>query len=349
MGTTITIPTTPTGSSTSPVSSGGSTAPTAPPSRASQAFDELMGLVTTGSDFAFSPPVNIDEARQFRRLYTVGNYVLAGVVRSIGALNVILNSSTPTGAVGAASSLPLLNKQALVDAQSANIDSIIARSADNTRNEGQLLEAVRSQFDLGTAAAPNVNIAFKTAFRDFVALCANDLMGVDPKDEKVNASLTMDPRRIEEIYTHLKRTKRSLIHLVETMSAAGTLGSSSLVEKWARLVKDSLAVLTAVKPFIGDDDEDRRHVWSVMAELNRVPKAQIDAYVVHAREGGQLLNDAIDVYGQLSAAQLNDESQVLLRDFFFDTAKFGVGGESVSTLLRRNAQLIQENWIPAWA
>jgi hypothetical protein len=308
-----------------------------------------MGLVTTGSDFAVSPPVNIDEARQFRRLYTVGNYVIAGVVRSIGALNTILNSSTPTGTAGAASTLPLLNKQALVDAQSANIDSIIARSADNTRNEGQLLEAVRSQFDLGTAAAPNVNIAFKTVFRDFVALCANDLLGVDPLDPKVNASLTMDPKRIEEIYTHLKRTKRGLIHLVETMSAAGTLGSSSLVEKWARLVKDSLSVLAAVKPFIGDDDEDRRHVWSVTAELNRVPKASIDAYVVHAREGGQLLNDSIDVYGQLSATQLNDESQTLLRDFFFDTAKFGIGGESVSTLLRRNAQLIQENWIPAWS
>jgi len=124
MGTTITIPTSSTGSSTSPVSSGGSTAPTAPPSRSSQAFDELMGLVTTGSDFAVSPPVNIDEARQFRRLYTVGNYVIAGVVRSIGALNTILNSSTPTGTAGAASTLPLLNKQALVDAQSANIDSI---------------------------------------------------------------------------------------------------------------------------------------------------------------------------------------------------------------------------------
>lgn len=323
-------------------------APTAPPSRASQAFDDLMGLVI-GFEFAISPPVNIDEARQFRRLYTVGNYVLGGVVRAIGALNTVLNSSTPTGIAGAVSTLPLLNKQALVDAQSANIDSIIARSADNTRNEGQLMEAVRSQFDLGTAAAPNVNVAFKTIFKDFVALCANDLLGVDPEDPKVNASLTMDPRRIEEIYTHLKRTKRSLIHLVETMSAAGTLGSSSLVEKWARLVKDALYVLNAVKPFIGDDDQDRRHVWSVTAELNRVPKASIDAYVVHAREGGQLLNDAVDVYGQLSPAQLNDEGQTPLRSFFFDTAKFGLGGQSVSTLLRRNAQLIQENWIPAWS
>jgi hypothetical protein len=104
-----------------------------------------------------------------------------------------------------------------------------------------------------------------------------------------------------------------------------------------------------VKPFIGDDDEDRRHVWSVTAELNRVPKAAIGAYVVHAREGGELLNDAIDVYGQLTPAQLNDDSQALLRSFFFDTAKFGLGGESVSTRLRRNAQLIQENWIAAWA
>ena len=331
---------------TTPVT-GGSAGPTAQPSpNASVSFDALLGLVAD-STFALNPPVNLEEARQFRRLYTVGNYMLAGVPSAIGALNVALNTSAPAGSPGSTTTLPLTRKQDFVKDHQATIDSVLSRASDNTRTESDLLQAVRMQFDLGTAVARDVNTGFKTIFREFVSLCTDELLSLDP--QTVAAGNLADPHRPEKIYAHLKRTKRSLLRLVESMSRAGTLGSVSLIDKWSRVVKESLDVLKATRDFVGDDDDDRKHVWSVVAELNRTQKAAIDPYVVHAREGGQLLNDSIDVYGQLTGTQLDDQSNLHLREFFFDSAKFGINGRTVADMLRTNAQLLQENWISAWA
>jgi len=309
------------------------------------AFDDLDKLVSR-PNFDRDAAVNIDEARQFRRLYTVTNYTLARVPGAVGALNSLLNTSTPPGAA-TTSTLPLMSKQALIDKHQSTMDSILARASDNTRTEGELLTAARSQFDLGTAAVPNVNIGFKTLFREFVGLCANDLLGVDPNN--VSGKELSEQQKKEELFNVLKRTKRALLRLVENMSIAGTLGSASLIDKWSRLLTDSLGVLSDVGQFVGDDDNDRKHIWSVVAELNQVPKAAINSYIVHAREGGSLLGDAIDAYQQLSTkGQLTSEDQVHLRDFFFDSAKYSVSGETISARFRRNALFIQENWIAAW-
>jgi len=306
----------------------------------------LLTLVSTNK-YDPNPAVSIDEARQFRRLYTIGNYSLARVTGAIASLNTLLNTSTPPGSNGQTSTLPLVSKQALIDKHQATIDSILARASDNTRTEADLQMAIRGQFDLGTGAVPNVNVAFKSLFREFVGLCANDLLAVDPQAVQVT-DLTEQQKK-EELNNFLKRTKRSLLRLVENMSIAGTLGSGSLIDKWSRVFKDSIDVLGDVGQFVGDDDNDRRHVWSIVAELNRLPKAQNDPYVVHAREGGLLLNDAVDAYQLLSTkGDLTNEGTSHLRDLFFDAAKYGINGETISARLRRNALLIQENWIAAW-
>lgn len=354
MGTTLTSVTTDTSTTTATTATTATSATTATvppgtssgPPAGSTSFDDLLLLVST-TKFDTNPAVSIDEARQFRRLYTIGNYSLARVTGAIAALNALLNTSSPPGSNGQTSTLPLVSKQQLIDKHQATIDSILARASDNTRTEGDLQLAIRSQFDLGTGAVPNVNVAFKSLFRDFVGLCSNDLLAVDPQAVAVT-DLTEQQKK-EELNNFLKRTKRALLRLVENMSIAGTLGSASLVDKWSRVFKDSIDVLGDVGQFVGDDDNDRRHVWSIVAELNRIPKAQNDAYVVHAREGGLLLNDAIDAYQQLSTkGALTDEGTSHLRDFFFDSAKYGINGETISARLRRNALLIQENWIAAW-
>jgi carboxypeptidase family protein len=324
------------------------TVPPAQPGTTSAGFDELVGLVQ-GVSFDLNPPVNIEEARQFRRLYTVGNYDLAGVAKAVQALNASLNTSTPPGSAGAPTTLPLVNKQTIIDRHQATIDNILARASDNTRTEDDLLQAVRAQFDLGTAAVPVVNTGFKVLFRDFVGQCANDLLAVDPDVVALNP--LWDPRKTEELYNFLKRTKRALLRLVESMSVSGTLGSLSLIDKWSRVLKDSISVLEDVGTnFVADDDADRKHIWSVVAELNRVPKASIDAYIVHAREGGALLGDAVDVYDQLRRnGELTPEDPRHLRALFFDATRYQVGGVSVSDRFRSNALLIQEHWIATWS
>ncbi|MGQ0641884.1 MAG: carboxypeptidase-like regulatory domain-containing protein [Gemmatimonadaceae bacterium] len=336
--TTATTGTTATTATIAPTASGGLPA-------GSTAFDDLDSKVANPR-FDRDAAVNIEEARQFRRLYTVTNYMLARVPGAIGGLNTLLNTprisgSTPTNT----STLPLRSTQALIDNHQATIDSILARASDNTRTEAKLFEAARAQFDLGTAATPNVNVTFKTLFREFVGLAANDLLGVDPNN--VTGRELTEQQKKEELFNVFKRTKRALLRLVENMSIAGTLGSASLIEKWSRLLTDSLGVLVEVGQFVGDDDNDRRHIWSIVAELNQIPKASIDAYIVHAREGGTLLGDAIEAYQQLGT-KLTSEDQAHLRDFFFDSAKYSVKGETISARFRRNALLIQENWIAAW-
>jgi len=332
-----------TSATTATLAPGGSSGPPA----GATSFDDLLSLVST-TKYDPNPAVSVEEARQFRRLYTIGNYSLARVTGAVSALNALLNTSTLPGSTGQASTLPLVSKQALIDKHQATIDSILARASDNTRTEADLQMAIRAQFDLGTGAVPSVNAAFKSLFRDFVGLCANDLLAVDP--QAVTVTDLTEQQKKEELNNFLKRTKRALLRLVENMSVAGTLGSASLVEKWSRVFKDSIDVLGDVGQFVGDDDNDRRHVWSIVAELNRIPKSANDAYVVHAREGGLLLNDAIDAYQLLSTkGDLTNEGQSHLRDFFFDSAKYGINGETISARLRRNALLIQENWIAAWA
>lgn len=308
-------------------------------------FDDLIALVT-GTAFDPNPAVNIEEARQFRRLYTVANYTLARVHGAIGALNTLLNTSTPPGSAGPVSTLPLISKQQLIDRHQATIDSILARASDNTRTERDLLEAARAQFDLGTTAVTNVNLAFKGLFRDFVGLCANDLLAVDL--QVVTPLDLSEQQKKEELVNFLKRTKRAMLRLVENMSFAGTLGSNSLIDKWSRVHKDSIEVLSDVHGFVGSDDADRKHIWSIVAELNGTAKSTIDGYIVHAREGGALLSDAVDAYQQLSTkGELTKEDQGHLRDLFFDSAKYSIQTENISARLRRNALLIQENW--TWA
>lgn len=313
-------------------------------------FDALTALVASDPRFDLNAPVNIAEAQEARRLYTVGNYVLAKIPAAVASLNQALNTSTPVGGTNGQTTLPLTNKTQLVATHQPTIDGILELASDNTRTEADLLVAVRAQFDLGTAAVSNVNTAFRSSLREFVGLCANDLLAVDPNVVRTS-SPPWDPQKIEELFNFLKRAKRSLIRLVETMSVAGTLGSRSLTAKWATVLKRSIDVLSDVgQNYVGDDDADRRHIWSVVAELNRVSKASIDPYIVHAREGGDLLDDAISVYDQLrSRTGLTKEDQGHLRELFFDPAIYNVAGAPVSDRLRRNALLIQEHWIPSWA
>ncbi len=346
-------PTSPGAPMTAPIPPGAATTTATLPPPAGQGtppeFDALTATVASDPRFDLNAPVNIAEAQEARRLYTVGNYVLARIPAAIASLNQALNTSTPVGGTNGQTTLPLTNKTQLVATHQATIDGILELASDNTRTEADLLSAVRAQFDLGTAAVSSVNTAFRASFREFVGLCANDLLAVDPNVVRTS-SPPWDPQKIEELFNFLKRVKRSLIRLVETMSVAGTLGSRSLIAKWSTVLKRSIDVVNDVgQNYVGDDDADRRHIWSVVAELNRVSKASIDPYIVHAREGGDLLDDAISVYDQLrSRTGLTKEDQGHLRELFFDAAIYNIAGAPVSDRLRRNALLIQEHWIPSW-
>ncbi len=336
--------TTGTTSATSTTTTGTTTA-TSVTAAPSDNFSELMGVITRGSDFALRAPVNIQEAIQFRRLYTVGNYILARVPESIESLNQTLTSDSDGG-------LNLVRKGELIDIHIKTIESILERTSDEFNNEESVLRELRRQLDLGTETVQEqeVNIEFKAIFKEFIELSEDELLSVDPDEEKIKNNPLWDASKTEELYKLLKKLKRVIIKLTENMSDFGTLGTQSLVQKWSDILADALNLLDKVGDnHIASDDLDDLHVWSVLADLTNVQKSDIEGYIVHAREGGQMLRDVIDIYQKIEVeGHLEDEAHTYLRKLFHEK-DFVFPDKTVSEVLRNKASLVNENWIPIWS
>ena len=277
------------------------------------------------STFGSTAPVNLPEAVQFRRMYTVANYVLARLPEAITALNSRLTSSNNGGA-------PVFtNKSTLVKDYGAKIDVVLRMTNEDYLNRTDFMREVRAWFDLGTESAPVVNVDFKTAFRNLATICADDLFGIDPATLKGN---TFDPEAYERLLRLYRDAKRRVVDLVESMSDSGTLGSDRLIGKWAEIVERSLTVLQPVSQFVATDDTDKQHIWSVVADLVGTSRASLIPYVVHARQGGELLSDAIEVYKVLLAKPdaMNEEDPDTLRAIFGDAdVVFTNSGSPAST------------------
>ena len=309
-----------------------------------------MNTVGQNVDYGVNPPVRVDEAMEFRRLFTVANFVMARVHNAVASLNTALRSTGNGTGNADASTLPLRNKAGLLDGEGARINDILNRLSTEFDNEQAVLQQARAQFDLGTAAVPNVNATFKSVYREFVNLCANDLLAVDPA--QVAGNPLWDQRRTAELNEFLRRLRRTMLRLMENMSLAGSLGTATLVSKWSPIVSDSLQVLRAVgaNGHVAYDDLDRQHIWSIVAELNRQSRESIVPSIVQAREGGQLLGAVIETYRQMVLrGELQADDDASLRALFFDQATYTVDGMSVGAALRRNATMLQENWIAGWA
>ena len=186
------------------------------------------------------------------------------------------------------------------------------------------MRELRSWFDLGTASAPVVNVDFKSAFRNFASVCADDLFGVDPD------MLAKDAQG-QELYERLLRlyrdAKRRVVDLVESMSDSGTLGSDRLIGKWSSLVEQAFQILPKLRKYLATDDSDKLHIWSIVADLVSKQRADIIPNVVHARQGGALLDDAIALYQLLQATPkaMNEEDPGALKTVF-NTLVGGPGG-----------------------
>jgi hypothetical protein len=303
---------------------------------ANPAFDKLAA---TAQRVQPKPPINVPEAIQFRRLYTVGNYVLAQVPQAIQALNVRLTSNTDSGAP------VFINKGQLVQQLGAEIDAILKLVNEESNTRDMIEREIRAWFDLGTASAPNVNTQFRSVLREFATICADDLFGVDPiLIESNNAAF--DPATLEKLVHLYRDAKRRLIELVRLMSMSGTLGSDRLLAKWADVIDRAINVLEPAGQFVASDDADDRFIWSLVAGLVNQPRERIEAYVVHARDAGPFLEDAITVYLAINQAHglANEDPQFLKQIFGGKDVVFKGSGLSAAVRLRSNATLALENW-----
>ena len=307
-----------------------------------------MKTLTDGVDFAAEPRVNIDEANEFRRVYTVGLYVLADVPRSISILNDALVATN-----GSNNGIPmfgLINKAQLQERNSARIQNVLTRRAEDFNNEDAVKAEARREFNLGTASAPSANTEFKDLYSEFVKLAADDLMGIDP--EQLVGKVVFDAKEREQILNFLKKSKRALIKVVQNMSVAGTLGTRPLLNKWSEILRDSLLVLNDVAANnIASDDADDHHVWSLLAALTGKQRSWVKSYVVHARDGGTLLEYAIQIYQVIQDGDnLENETDDYLRSLFYQPGfVFKNPDRAVAFVLKPRASLVEDNWLPAYA
>jgi len=305
-------------------------------------------VLTSDTAYSAEPQVNIEEAIEFRRTYTVGVYVLADVPRAISVLNDALVATN--GNSNGVPALSLINKGPLQDNNSAQIQDVLRRRAEQFDDEERVKTEVRRQFNLGTASASSANTEFRALYSDFINLAADDLMGVDPNT--LVGKVVFDAKEREQIINFLKKLKRAIIKLVQNMSVAGTLGNRPLLRKWSEILKDSLEVLNRVaQNNIASDDRDEKNVWTLLSALTGAPRSTVKSFVVHAKDGGVLLEQAIQIYQVIQdGGKLLDESDVYLRDLFYQPGfVFKNPDRAAAFELKPGASMVKDNWGPTWS
>jgi hypothetical protein len=281
-------------------------------------------------------------------MYTVGVYVLADVPKAISQLN---DALVETNSNNGQPSFGLINKGQLQERNSAKIQNVLTKRAEDFNNEDKVKGEARREFNLGNASATSANTEFKALYSEFVNLAADDLMGIDPNT--LAGKVVFDAKEREQILNFLKKLKRSIIKLTQNMSVAGTLGTRPLLNKWSAILKDSLEVLNDVAANnIASDDADDRNVWSLLALLNSMPRSTVKAYVVHAKDGGALLDYAVQIYQVIQeGGKLEDETDEYLRDLFYQPGfVFKNPDRAAAFVLKPRASIVKDNWaLPTWS
>jgi hypothetical protein len=245
--------------------------------------------------------------------------------------------------------LNLVNKADLIQKFNAKIEDVLKKRAEDFNNEASVMREVRRQFNLGLEPAPDVNRNFPALFKEYVGLCADDLMGVTPAQVEGDNKL-FDPAEKEKFYNFLRRLKASIISVTESMSVAGTLGTQALVHRWSEILNDSLDIIVNVgKSYVASDDTDQKHWVAVIVALNDGQTADIKPYLVHAREGGQLLDDTIRVYDDIRQKDNLEKEEEGVLKLLFHTSGNVFPDKTVVDKLKNNARLLRDNWPTNWA
>jgi hypothetical protein len=345
-----------------PAEGGGVAAPAAPANgngngngAAADPFGRLLDLIET-PDFAPEPAVNIGEANELARLFVISMYQLARVPEAINRL------FTTRGANYQVGDLTLERMDQLSADVQTRMQEVIRSRTEQFDTEEDLLREIRGAFNLGTGTVPSVNAEFGPLYRSLVTTAADDRSGVDP--EKVEKE---DPAEAAAIFNFLRDLKRAILRLTQNASVYGTGGTKRLVDKWSEIMVNSISILDEVgRNHVVSADNDDKAPWSLLAALTDTPRGTVKAYVVNARDGGQMLRLAVGIYDAiqsserggdgLAAGGIDDEAREFLRRLFFSKGNAvlnppldaKVGDTLVVDELSKHARLVRDYVAPLW-
>jgi hypothetical protein len=205
-----------------------------------------------------------------------------------------------------------------------------------------LAKEARRQFNLGFNHDVTGNTEFPTLFQRYVEVGNDPLLTLDLGVEETSAF--SDKTQIARAYDRLAELKDLTLQIVRTLSKNGTVATDQINRQWAEYENHAFAVLKKVADARISDDEDDLRILSVVADLiGRDLLTDLAPYVALARDGGALLNLAMEAY-RTSIQRLDSFDRTeLLRVF-----QSGAPAAFLTTRIRSRAMVVAKYPLRNW-
>jgi hypothetical protein len=340
-----TMPTGPAAGTATPGTSTGPTGPTPPGGGGSDPITSFFDTLIT-SDFSIIAPVSEPEAEEAITLFSVANVLLAGkgerVVGSDRKVDVLGILTLYYGLQDRS-----LTSKIVVRSQTlfSQIDTELKDLRDELDRLGSdvtfLEREAKRQFNLGRNNDVVANAEFPRLFKRYVEIANDPLVFLNLQTEK--DSTFSDKEKVGKAFDLLRELKDVIIQVVRSLSKYGTVATTRANKDWAGFEARAMAVLKSVADLRLSDDIDEQRPLAVLADLTgKNFDTQIAPYVALAREGGQLLNLAMETY-RATKDNLEDYSEdSLIQLFQTPNTTF------VTTRMRRSAAIIRAFPLRDW-
>jgi hypothetical protein len=335
-------PARPTGTTT------GTTSPTGATGGGQEQTPEIRAFFKALDDLSVEAPISEPEANQAIILFSVVNLMLGGMslqrvgdrdkVDVLGILTLLygLQDKTLTAKIN-------VNTRTLWDQTQFELEDLRNKLEILGSDVRFLEKEAKRQFNLGLNNEVAGNVEFPRLFKRYVDIVTDPLLSMNIKREDQENQFS-DKEKVGRAYALLEELKTVILQLVRSLSKFGTTATSLTNSNWADYEGRALAVLTKVGEQRQTEDVDERNVITVLADLTNKPRDTVIApYVILARNGGNLLELAMQVYQQVrSQNQLDQQHLVDLFQAGDDSKTF------FTTLMRAEGSVIKRYPLATW-
>jgi hypothetical protein len=199
----------------------------------------------------------------------------------------------------------------------------------------------RRQFNLGRNNQVAGNTEFPRMFKRYIDIANDPLIFLDLRVEQ--ASTDSDKEKVARAFDLLRELKEVILQLVRSLSKYGTFATQRANKNWAGFEARAMAVLKQVSDNRLEDDIDKLRPLSVLADITgKDLDTQIAPYVALARDGGELLDLALEAY-RATRDQLEVFDEQHLLDLFQ-----AQGTQFLTTRMRRSAAIVRAFPLREW-
>jgi hypothetical protein len=297
-------------------------------------------------NFSIVSPISEPEAEQAIVLFSVVNILLAGKGEQV------VGGERKVDVLGMLTLYYGLQDRSLISkirVQSQNLFAQIDPELKSLRDDLDRLgtdvtfldREAKRQFNLGRNNDVAGNVGFPRLFKRYVEIANDPLMFLDLRLEQANT--ITDKGNIAKAFDLLRELKDVVVNVVRSLSKYGTIATTRVNNDWADYEGRAMAILKLVADQLLSDDIDDKRPLAVLANLTgKNLDEEVAPYVALAREGGLLLNLAMEAY-RATKENLEDYDEQHLLDLFQ-----AQGTIFLTTRMRRSAVIIRafppRNW-----